>query len=112
MKFSVLGKDPDKLAIGISIALVAIRFLTNFKWYLIFPCAIIGGAFYWTLRTPLDVLTGQKYIRVWMNKDWKGITVGTRMEKVHRDEPDKYNYFVTASVLGFLFFLYLMIKAI
>ena len=112
MKFSLLGKDPNKLARNISIALVAIRFLTNFKWWLIFPYAMFGGAFYWTLRTPLDVVTGQEYIRVWMNKERKGITIGTRMEKVHRDEPDKYNYFVTASVLGFLFFLYMMIHAV
>ena len=112
MKFSLLGKDPNKLARNISIALVAIRFLTNFKWWLIFPYAMFGGAFYWTLRAPLDVVTGQEYIRVWMNKEWKGIIIGTRMEKVHREEPDKYNYFVTASALGFLFFLYMMIHAV
>ena len=112
MKISLLGKDPDKLARNISIALVAIRVLTNFKWWLIIPYAMFGGGFYWCLRTPLDVVTGQEYIRVWMNKEWKGFTYGTKMEKVHRDEPDKYNYFATFSVVMFFFFLYVMVNAI
>ena len=112
MKFSLLGKDPDKLARNISIALVAIRVLTNFKWWLLIVYAGFGYAFYWTLRTPLDVVTGQEYIRVWMNKEWKGFAYGAKMEKVHRNESDEYNYFVTFHVVGFFFFLYVMVNAV
>ena len=112
MKISLLGKDPNKLARNISIAVVAVRILTSSSWGYYFMYAVCGYGIYSVLRTPADVVTGQEYIRVWMNKEWKGIRIGTRMEKVHRDEPDKYNYFVTASVLGFLFFLYMMIHAV
>ena len=112
MKISLLGKDPDKLARNIFIVLVAIRVLTNFKWWLLIVYAGFGYAFYWSLRTPADVVTGQEYIRVWMNKEWKGFTYGTKMEKVHRDEPDKYYYFATFSVVGFFFFLYVIVNAI
>ena len=72
--------------------------------------AVCGYGIYSVLRTPADVVTGQEYIRVYMNKYWKGFQIGTKMEKVHRDELDKYNYFVTFSVCGFLFIVYMMFK--
>ena len=110
MKISLLGKDPNKLARNISIAVVAIRILTSSSWGLYFIYAACGYGMYCVLRTPADMVTGQEYIRVFMNKYWKGIQVGTEMEKVHRDELDKYNYHVTFSVLGFLFIMYMMFK--
>ena len=104
--------DSDKLARYVSIGVIAIRVLTNFKWWLFIVYAGLGYGLYWSLRTPADVVTGKEYIRVWMSKEWKGIIIGIRMEKVHRDEPDKYNYFVTFSVIGFFFFLYVLVNAI
>ena len=102
------GMDSNKLARKISIAVVAIRILTSSSWVYYFTYAVCGYGIYSVLRTPADVVTGQEYIRVYMNKEWKGFTIGTKIEKVHRDELDKYNYFVTFSVLGFLFILYMM----
>ena len=83
--------DSDKLARNVSIAVVAVRVLTSSNWGLYIIYAVTGIALYRSLRASADLVAGKEYIRVWGNKEWKGITIGATMEKVHRDEPDKYN---------------------
>ena len=97
--------DSDKLARNVSIAVVVVRVLKSSNWGLYIIYAVTGIALYWSFRTAADLVTGKEYIRVLGNKELKGIIIGTTMEKVHRDETDKYNYHVVYPIFVFFFVL-------